>query len=144
MKLENGQLRTLFGPKKSTEADGGLRLRRDPAPRREVPGQLRADGDGCGVLGVVVRDDGHPTVETVQPAARGDLRVRPQRRLGLAVLFGTGNAACVDAMLVRAGADFAIAQVCHHPPIVGQYCESTSGKWKAWQEFSMRSKFKGV
>ena len=35
------------------------------------------------------------------------------------------------------------SQVSHHPPMVGQYCEATSGKWKAWQEFSMRSKFKG-
>ena len=40
---------------------------------------FNSDGDGGGVLGVVVRDDGDPTVETVQPAARGDLRVRPQR-----------------------------------------------------------------
>jgi len=35
-------------------------------------------------------------------------------------------------------------QVSHHPPIVAQFCESTQGEaWQCWQEFSMRSKFKG-
>ncbi len=34
-------------------------------------------------------------------------------------------------------------QVSHHPPMVAQYCESSKGLWKCWQEFSMRSKFKG-
>ena len=49
-----------------------------------------SDGDGGGVLGVVVRDDGDPAGEAVQPAARGDLRVRPQRRHGMEVLLRTG------------------------------------------------------
>ncbi|XP_023322727.1 oxysterol-binding protein 1 [Eurytemora carolleeae] len=34
-------------------------------------------------------------------------------------------------------------QVLHHPPMVAQYCESAAGDWKCWQEFTMRSKFKG-
>eukprot|EP00095_Tigriopus_kingsejongensis_P012379 snap_masked-scaffold190_size271632-processed-gene-1.1 protein:Tk12379 transcript:snap_masked-scaffold190_size271632-processed-gene-1.1-mRNA-1 annotation:"hypothetical protein DAPPUDRAFT_315619" len=34
-------------------------------------------------------------------------------------------------------------QVSHHPPMVAQYAESTTGLWRCWQEFSMRSKFKG-
>ncbi|CAB4063917.1 OSBP [Lepeophtheirus salmonis] len=34
-------------------------------------------------------------------------------------------------------------QVSHHPPMVAQYCESTNGSWRYWQEFTMRSKFKG-
>ena len=34
-------------------------------------------------------------------------------------------------------------QVSHHPPMVAQYSESTTGLWQCWQEFSMRSKFKG-
>jgi len=34
-------------------------------------------------------------------------------------------------------------QVMHHPPMVAQFCESSSGSWKCWQEFTMRSKFKG-
>ena len=34
-------------------------------------------------------------------------------------------------------------QVSHHPPMVAQYSESSSGSWQCWQEFSMRSKFKG-
>jgi len=33
-------------------------------------------------------------------------------------------------------------QVLHHPPMVAQFCESEQG-WKCWQEFTMRSKFKG-
>ena len=33
-------------------------------------------------------------------------------------------------------------QVLHHPPMVAQYCESDHG-WNCWQEFTMRSKFKG-
>ncbi|XP_069989904.1 oxysterol-binding protein 1 isoform X4 [Penaeus vannamei] len=33
-------------------------------------------------------------------------------------------------------------QVSHHPPIVAQYVEGTSG-WHSWQEFSMSSKFRG-
>ena len=33
-------------------------------------------------------------------------------------------------------------QVLHHPPMVAQYCESVNG-WNCWQEFTMRSKFKG-
>ena len=33
-------------------------------------------------------------------------------------------------------------QVMHHPPMVAQHCESVYG-WKCWQEFTMRSKFKG-
>merc|ERR1719422_2174054 len=33
-------------------------------------------------------------------------------------------------------------QVLHHPPMVAQYCESVDG-WNCWQEFTMRSKFKG-
>ena len=33
-------------------------------------------------------------------------------------------------------------QVLHHPPMVAQYCESDNG-WNCWQEFTMRSKFKG-
>ena len=49
------------------------------------------DGDGGGVHGVVVRDDGDPPCEAVQPAARGDLRVRPQRRPRVEVLLGTGK-----------------------------------------------------
>lgn len=49
-----------------------------------------------------------------------------------------------------------IRQVSHHPPMVAQYCESTIGTtnsskraqqiepaWKCWQEFTMRSRFKG-
>jgi len=32
-------------------------------------------------------------------------------------------------------------QVLHHPPMVAQYCESEG--WSCWQEFTMRSKFKG-
>ncbi|TRY70435.1 hypothetical protein TCAL_02402, partial [Tigriopus californicus] len=34
-------------------------------------------------------------------------------------------------------------QVSHHPPIVAQFAESSNGLWRCWQEFSMRSKFKG-
>jgi len=34
-------------------------------------------------------------------------------------------------------------QVMHHPPMVAQFCESTQGSWRCWQEFTMRSKFKG-
>jgi len=35
-------------------------------------------------------------------------------------------------------------QVLHHPPMVAQYCESEQGGgWSCWQEFTMRSKFKG-
>jgi len=35
-------------------------------------------------------------------------------------------------------------QVLHHPPMVAQYCESEAGGgWSCWQEFTMRSKFKG-
>jgi len=35
-------------------------------------------------------------------------------------------------------------QVMHHPPMVAQYCESeVGGGWTCWQEFTMRSKFKG-
>eukprot|EP00092_Neocalanus_flemingeri_P030355 GFUD01032953.1.p1 GENE.GFUD01032953.1~~GFUD01032953.1.p1 ORF type:complete len:811 (+),score=205.19 GFUD01032953.1:488-2920(+) len=35
-------------------------------------------------------------------------------------------------------------QVLHHPPMVAQYCESEQGGgWRCWQEFTMRSKFKG-
>jgi len=35
-------------------------------------------------------------------------------------------------------------QVLHHPPMVAQYCESDlGGGWRCWQEFTMRSKFKG-
>jgi len=33
-------------------------------------------------------------------------------------------------------------QVLHHPPMVAQFCQSKLG-WKCWQEFTMRSKFKG-
>ena len=33
-------------------------------------------------------------------------------------------------------------QVLHHPPMVAQHCESVHG-WTCWQEFTMRSKFKG-
>lgn len=33
-------------------------------------------------------------------------------------------------------------QVLHHPPMVAQFCESLHG-WNCWQEFTMRSKFKG-
>jgi len=33
-------------------------------------------------------------------------------------------------------------QVMHHPPMVAQYCQGNAG-WKCWQEFTMRSKFKG-
>ena len=35
------------------------------------------------------------------------------------------------------------SQVSHHPPMVAQFCESTDGSWRCWQEFTMRSKFKG-
>ena len=37
----------------------------------------------------------------------------------------------------------------HHPPMVAQYCESSrpgakpGEDWKCWQEFTMRSRFKG-
>jgi len=34
-------------------------------------------------------------------------------------------------------------QVLHHPPMVAQYCESLTGGWRCWQEFTMSSKFKG-
>jgi len=35
-------------------------------------------------------------------------------------------------------------QVMHHPPMVAQFCESDlGGGWKCWQEFTMKSKFKG-
>ena len=36
-------------------------------------------------------------------------------------------------------------QVSHHPPMLAQYCESTDKTkgWKCWQEFTMRSRFKG-
>lgn len=34
-------------------------------------------------------------------------------------------------------------QVSHHPPMVAQFCESSDGTWRCWQEFTMRSKFKG-
>ena len=40
-------------------------------------------------------------------------------------------------------------QVTHHPPMVAQYCESSrtdskpGEEWKCWQEFTMRSKFRG-
>jgi len=34
-------------------------------------------------------------------------------------------------------------QVMHHPPMVAQFCESSTGTWRCWQEFTMRSKFKG-
>jgi len=36
-------------------------------------------------------------------------------------------------------------QVSHHPPMVAQYIESTDKTkgWKCWQEFTMRSRFKG-
>lgn len=34
-------------------------------------------------------------------------------------------------------------QVMHHPPMVAQYCESQVHGWSCWQEFTMRSKFKG-
>ena len=34
-------------------------------------------------------------------------------------------------------------QVSHHPPMLAQHCENIDGNWKAWQEFTMRSKFKG-
>jgi len=35
-------------------------------------------------------------------------------------------------------------QVMHHPPMVAQFCESElGGGWTCWQEFTMRSKFKG-
>lgn len=33
-------------------------------------------------------------------------------------------------------------QVMHHPPMVAQYCQGNAG-WRCWQEFTMRSKFKG-
>ncbi|XP_042242239.1 oxysterol-binding protein 1-like isoform X2 [Homarus americanus] len=33
-------------------------------------------------------------------------------------------------------------QVSHHPPIVAQYVEGSTG-WSSWQEFSMSSKFRG-
>ena len=41
-------------------------------------------------------------------------------------------------------------QVSHHPPMLAQYCESSSPDttpgevWKCWQEFTMRSQFMGV
>merc|ERR1711962_798667 len=40
-------------------------------------------------------------------------------------------------------------QVTHHPPMVAQYCESSRSDtkpgedWKCWQEFTMRSRFRG-
>jgi hypothetical protein len=34
-------------------------------------------------------------------------------------------------------------QVSHHPPMLAQHCESNTGLWSSWQEFTMRSKFKG-
>ena len=34
-------------------------------------------------------------------------------------------------------------QVSHHPPMLAMYCEDSQRKWKSWQEFTMRSKFKG-
>lgn len=42
-------------------------------------------------------------------------------------------------------------QVSHHPPMVAQYCESShpdskpgeTPAWRCWQEFTMRSRFKG-
>jgi len=34
-------------------------------------------------------------------------------------------------------------QVLHHPPMVAQHCESETAGWRCWQEFTMRSKFKG-
>ena len=34
-------------------------------------------------------------------------------------------------------------QVSHHPPMLAQHCEDIDGHWKSWQEFTMRSKFKG-
>ena len=34
-------------------------------------------------------------------------------------------------------------QVSHHPPMLAQHCENIHGHWKTWQEFTMRSKFKG-
>ena len=40
---------------------------------------MSPDGDGSGVHRVVLRDDGDPSGEAVQPFARRDLRVRPQR-----------------------------------------------------------------
>merc|ERR1719369_2225425 len=33
-------------------------------------------------------------------------------------------------------------QEMHHPPMVAQHCEGNAG-WRCWQEFTMRSKFKG-
>ncbi|XP_050666644.1 oxysterol-binding protein 1 isoform X2 [Leptidea sinapis] len=33
-------------------------------------------------------------------------------------------------------------QVSHHPPMVAQFCEGSSG-WQCWQEFTMTSKFRG-
>lgn len=33
-------------------------------------------------------------------------------------------------------------QVCHHPPIAALHCEST--KWVQWQQFTMKSSFKGT
>ncbi|XP_028036582.1 oxysterol-binding protein 1 [Bombyx mandarina] len=33
-------------------------------------------------------------------------------------------------------------QVSHHPPMVAQFCEGTSG-WQCWQEFTMTTKFRG-
>ena len=34
-------------------------------------------------------------------------------------------------------------QVSHHPPVLATYCEDSQGKWKLWQEFTMKSKFRG-
>jgi len=38
---------------------------------------------------------------------------------------------------------FLSEQVMHHPPMVAHYCESPVNGWECWQEFTMRSKFKG-
>jgi len=34
-------------------------------------------------------------------------------------------------------------QVSHHPPMLAQHCENAQGLWTTYQEFTMRSKFKG-
>ena len=34
-------------------------------------------------------------------------------------------------------------QVSDHPPMLAMHAECSQGKWKTWQEFTMRSKFKG-
>ena len=73
---------------------GGDGVRRDPGPGRQVSGLGRADGLGGSLHRVRLRHHAVPGGQALQPAPRGDFRVRPDGRPRLEGHLRAGKAMC--------------------------------------------------